>query len=29
MTANKPVTIANVIVLILASMVLAMKIRYK
>lgn len=29
MTANMPVTIANVIVLILASMVLAMKIRYK
>ncbi|HOU84030.1 MAG TPA: SemiSWEET transporter [Spirochaetota bacterium] len=29
MTANMPVTIANVIVLILASMVLVMKIRYK
>ena len=29
MTENMPVTIANVIVLILASMVLVMKIRYK
>ncbi|HOF32993.1 MAG TPA: SemiSWEET transporter [Spirochaetota bacterium] len=29
MTSNMPVTIANVIVLILASMVLVMKIRYK